>query len=181
MRVPLLALGLLVSTSFVRAAAQGQAAVKDPAQCAVADAHRSPTSFSHVRPSDPHDRARTGCSPVAATPEPPPPPPPPPPANSATITGWVQDTGGNRLSGWVVMAIGPTTVSTTTDANGNYSLVVPGGTSAPIVYAVCEVVPPGWTQVSPTFPAPCAGGMGYDFGVIAGGSADFNAFKNQPL
>src|SRR5690348_10897417 len=174
MRVPLLALGLLLSTSFVRAAAQGQGPVKDPDQCSVADEHRSARSFNHDQDSD-HNRAsshdedsdrdrksdhgrkrghdedgRRGCSPVT-----PPPPPPPPPANSATITGRVRDvTTGNSLVGWVVMAIGPTTVTTTTDANGNYTLVVPGGTTGPIMYAVCEVVQPGWSQVSPTFPAP---------------------------
>jgi len=177
MRVPLLALGLLLSTSFVRAAAQSQAAVKDPAQCAVADAHRSPTSFSHARPSDPHDRARTGCSPVAATPEPPPPPPPPPPG-SGSITGKVRAaTTGAGLPGWVVVASGPTTVSTTTDANGNYVLVVTGG----VPYVVCEQLQSGWTQVSPTFAEPCASGMGYNFAVSAGGSADFNDFRNMPL
>lgn len=174
MRVPLLALGLL-STSFVRAAAQGQAAVKDPAQCAVADANRSPMSYSHVRPSDPHDRARTGCSPVAPVQTPPPPPPPPP--NTGTITGTVRDANtGAGLAGWVVMAIGPTTVTTTTDAGGNYTLTVPAAT-----YVVCEQLQTGWQQVSPMFPEPCPTGFGYNFPVDVGLNSPFVNFGNQAL
>jgi hypothetical protein len=80
------------------------------------------------------------------------------------------------------MAIGPTTVSTTTDGNGNYVLNVPGGDpTTPVMYAVCEVVQTGWKQASPTFPAPCASGMGYDFGVVAGGTSEFVSFSNLPL
>jgi hypothetical protein len=174
MRVPLLALGLLLSTSVGRAAAQGQAAVKDPAQCAVADANRSPASYSHARPSDPLDRTRTGCSPVAPVQT----PPPPPPAGGASITGQVRDvTAGSGLAGWTVQAFGPTTASATTDANGNYTLSgLADGT-----YTVCEVLQPGWTQVSPTFPESCASGMGYNFSVSSSSSASFVNFGNQAL
>jgi len=175
MRVPLLVLGL-VSAPVIGALAQGAAAVKDPAQCAVADEHRSPTSYSHVRNADPLGRPRTGCSPVAPTP--PPPPPPPPTGGTGSITGKVRDANtGTGLSGWVVRVFGPTTTSTTTDANGNYQLTnLVAGT-----YVVCEDLQIGWTQVSPTFPEPCASGMGYNFDVPAGGSDDFVYFGNVQL
>ena len=199
MRVPLLALGLL-STFFVRAAAQSQAAVKDSTQCVVADEHRSPRSFNHDQDSD-HNRAsdhdgdfdrdrrsdhdrrgdrhdgRRGCSPVTPPQPPPPPPPPPPPTNTGTITGSVHDAStGLGLSGWVVMAIGPTTVTATTDANGNYVLNVPAAT-----YIVCEQVQAGWQQVYPMFPEPCPTGFGYNQPVDANLTSPFVNFQNQAL
>ena len=75
------------------------------------------------------------------------------------------------------MAIGPTTVTTTTDANGNYVLNVPGGPT----YAICEQVQVGWSQASPTFSAPCPSGMGYDFSVPVGSESDFVSFSNLPM
>lgn len=176
MRVPLLALGLM-SAPFIGALAQGGAAVKDPAQCATADEHRSPTSYSHTRPADPQGRARTGCSPVAPTP-PPPPPPPPPPSGTISITGRVRDANtGDGLPGWVVSITGPTSMSMTTDANGNYQL---NGLAAG-TYIVCEQVQSGWSEVSPTFPEACASGMGYSFTLSDGQTADFVDFRNLLL
>ena len=175
MRVPLLALGLL-SAPVLGALAQGGAAVKDQAQCAVADEHRSPTSFSHVRPTDPLGRSRTGCSPVTPN-TPPPPPPPPPPPGSVAISGKVVDAStGTGQAGWTVQVFGPTTTSTTTDASGNYlfNALVAG------TYTVCEVVQTGWTEVKPIDQAPCASGFGYTFSLIAGGSAELVNFGNQP-
>lgn len=173
MRVPLLALGLL-SAPVLGAMAQGAAAVKDPAQCAVADEHRSPMSYSQVRPTDPLDRSRTGCSPVAPTP---PPPPPQPPPGSVAISGRVVDvTTGSGQAGWTVQVFGPTTTSATTDASGNYlfNTLVAG------TYTVCEVVQTGWTEVKPIDQASCASGLGYTFSLIAGGSAELVNFGNQP-
>jgi len=173
MRVPLIALGLMAAP-IAGALAQGAAAVKDPAQCAVADEHRSPASYSHVRPADPFGRPRTGCSPVAPTP----PPPPPPPPSGPSITGQVRDANtGNALAGWVVRAIGPTTASATTDATGTYVLT---NLVAGAMYVVCEDVHSGWSQVSPTFANPCPSGMGYNFLVDAGGDSFVN-FGNVQL
>ncbi|HWZ28556.1 MAG TPA: carboxypeptidase regulatory-like domain-containing protein [Gemmatimonadales bacterium] len=172
MRVPLLVLGL-VSAPVIGALAQGAAAVKDPAQCAVADEHRSPTSYSHVRNADPLGRPRTGCSPVAPTP----PPPPPPPPSGGSISGTVRNSStGSGLAGWVVNVFGPTTTSATTDANGNYQLTgLADGT-----YTVCEVVEIGWSQASPMFPASCPSGFGYTFGVSGGSSTGVNFGNMQP-
>jgi hypothetical protein len=71
----------------------------------------------------------------------------------------------------VVRALGPTTVSATTDATGAYVLtnLVAGG-----MYVVCEDVKSGWVQVSPTFANPCPSGMGYNFSVDAGGDSFVN-------
>jgi hypothetical protein len=192
MRIPIVLLGL-VSTPFVVAAAQnGAAAVKDPAQCAVADANRSPQSWSRDRKPDPQGRSRTGCSPVApsggATGDPPPPPPPPPdttplpppppPPGSVSIDGnvWNEVTWA-PLVGWTVTVSGPVNSSTVTDATGHYVFSgIPAGT-----YTVCEGVQSGWTQSSPTMPAACASGKGYNFSLTAGGSGSFVDFGNVPL
>jgi hypothetical protein len=82
---------------------------------------------------------------------------------------------GAGLAGWVVSVTGPTTMSTTTDANGNYLLsgLVAG------TYVVCEAVQSGWSQVSPMFPASCASGFGYDFTLTPDGSAQAVNFRNQ--
>jgi hypothetical protein len=184
MRIPFVLLGL-VSTPFVVAAAQnGAPAVKDPAQCAVADAHRSPQSWSQNQKSDPQGRARTGCSPVApgggTTGDPPPdttPTPPPPPPGSVSIDGTVwNDATGAPLVGWTVTVSGPVNSSAVTDASGHYLFSgIPAGT-----YTVCEIVPSGWRQDSPTMPAGCPSGMGYSFPLTAGGSGSFVDFGNVP-
>ncbi|HEX4562318.1 MAG TPA: carboxypeptidase regulatory-like domain-containing protein [Gemmatimonadales bacterium] len=94
------------------------------------------------------------------------------------ITGRVRDvTTGNGLSGWVVSVTGPTNLSVTTDGNGNYVL----NGLAPGAYVVCETLQSGWGQTSPVFPNPCGSGMGYNFSLIAGGSAQFVDFGNSPL
>lgn len=189
MRVPIVLLGL-VATPFVVAAAQnGSAAVKDPAQCAVADAHRSSQSWSRDRKPDPQGRARTGCSPVApgggTTGDPPPPPPdttptppPPPPPGSVSIDGTVYNgLTWASLQGWTVTISGPVNSSAVTDATGHYVFSgIPAGT-----YTVCEVVPSGWSQSLPTMPAACPSGKGYNFSLTAGGSGSFVDFGNVPL
>lgn len=189
MRVPIVLLGLVATPLAVVAAQSGSAAVKDPAQCAVADANRSPQSWSRDRKPDPQGRSRTGCSPVAppsaGDPPPPPPPPdttptqpPPPPPGSVSIDGNVWNDGtGAALVGWTVTVAGPVNSSTVTDANGHYLFSgIPAGT-----YTVCEVVQSGWSQDFPTMPAACASGKGYSFTLSAGGSGSFVDFGNLAL
>ena len=188
MRVPLLLMAL-ATTPFVAAAAQnGSAAVKDPAQCAVADANRSPQSWLRDRKPDPQGRSRTGCSPVTPSggttgdPPPPPdttpPPPPPPPPGSVSIDGTVyNEATWGGLQGWTVTISGPVNSSTVTDATGHYVFSgIPAGT-----YTVCEAVQSGWTQSSPTMPAACPSGRGYNFPLTAGGSGSFVDFGNMTL
>ena len=193
MRVPIVLLGLVATPLVVVAAQGGSAAVKDPAQCAVADANRSPQSWSRDRKSDPQGRPRTGCSPVAPSsggttgdPPPPPPPPPdttptqppPPPPGSVSIDGNVWNDGtGAALVGWTVTVSGPVNSSTVTDANGHYLFSgIPAGT-----YTVCEVVQSGWSQDFPTMAAACPSGKGYSFTLNAGGSGSFVDFGNLAL
>jgi hypothetical protein len=174
MRVQILLLAL-ASTPLVAAVGQnGAAAVKDPAQCQVADANRSPSAWSHERPSDPQGRVRVGCSPV--TPAQDPPPPPPSGGGTASITGRVYHdvTGQPPLSGWVVTISGAFSASTVTDAQGNYGFSgLPGGT-----YTVCEVVASGWMETAPPYAAPCPSGVGYTFPLNDGASAQFLYFGN---
>ena len=81
------------------------------------------------------------------------------------------------LQGWSVTVSGPVNSSTVTDANGHYVFSgIPAGT-----YTVCEVVQSGWTQSSPTMPAACASGKGYNFSLTAGGSGSFVDFGNMTL
>lgn len=190
MRVPIVLLGLVATPLVVVAAQSGSAAVKDPAQCATADANRSPQSWSRDRNPDPQGRPRTGCSPVApsggSTGDPPPPPPqdstplpppPPPPPGSVSIDGnvWNEATWA-PLAGWTVTVAGPVTSSTVTDSNGHYLFSgIPAGT-----YVVCEVLQSGWRQTSPPMSAPCSTGLGYDFPLTAGGSGSFVDFGNVP-
>jgi carboxypeptidase family protein len=187
MRVPIVLLGLVATPLVVAAAQSGSAAVKDPAQCAVADANRSPQSWSRDRKPDPQGRSRTGCSPVAPSggttgdPPPPPPPPPdttptsPPPPGSVSIDGTVYDEGTwAGLQGWTVTISGPVSSSTVTDASGHYLFSgIPAGT-----YTVCEVVQSGWNQDFPTMAAACPSGKGYNFALGAGGSGSFVDFGN---
>lgn len=170
MRVQILLL-TLASTPLVAAVAQaGSAAVKDPAQCQVADANRSPTAWSQQHPADPLGRARTGCAPVLLT--------APPSGGAGSISGSVWNDGtGEPLSGWVVVLSGPSNASTVTDASGGYSFSgLSGG-----LYTVCEVVQSGWKETSPTFPAACASGLGYNFTLTDGGSALWVDFGNMVM
>lgn len=186
MRVAIVLLGL-VSTPFFVATAQsgGAAAVKDSAQCAVADAHRSPQSYARDRKPDPLGRSRTGCSPVApaaptsdSTPTPDSAPPPPPPPGSVSIDGTVYNAVDfSALVGWTVTISGPVSQSTVTDANGHYLFSgIPAGT-----YTVCETLQSGWTESFPTMSAACASGLGYTFSLSAGGSGSFVDFGNTAL
>lgn len=176
MRVPVV-LFALVTTPFLAGAAQS-AAVKDPATCATADAHRSATSSSRDRPLDPFGRPRTGCAPVAPTPtggggE--------DPAGGGTgggtgtpvISGTVWN--GNSwlgMGGWVIEVTGAATASTVSNADGTYGFWnLPPGT-----YTVCEQVKSGWTQTYPTSGSPCPSGLGYTFTLSAGGSGSFVDF-----
>jgi Carboxypeptidase regulatory-like domain len=171
MRVQILLL-TLASTPLVAAVAQaGSAAVKDPAQCQVADANRSPTAWSQQRPADPLGRARTGCSPVVLSQD-------PPPGEAGSISGSVWNDGtGEPMSGWVVVLSGPSNASTVTDAWGGYRFTgLLGG-----LYTVCEVVQGGWKETSPTFQAACASGLGYNFTLTDGGSASFVDFGNMAM
>jgi hypothetical protein len=173
MRAHILLLSL-ATAPFVAAAAQGgAAAVKDPAQCAVADANRSPNSWSRERPTDPQGRPRTGCSPVAPND---PPPPPPPSTGGATIKGTVWNSvTWMGLSGWTVEISGPVNTSAVTNVDGVYNFSgLPEGT-----YTVCENLVSGWTQAFPTMSAACASGMGYVLTVSAGSVASFVDFGNQ--
>ena len=173
MRAHILLLSL-ASAPFVAAAAQnGAAAVKDPAQCAVADANRSPNSWSRDRQPDSQGRTRTGCSPVAPNQ---PPPPPPPSAGGVSITGHIwNDVSGAGLSGWTVQIFGPVNTSTVSNASGAYSFTgLPDGT-----YTVCENLVAGWSQVYPTMSADCGNGMGYNFTILPGGGASFVDFGNR--
>jgi carboxypeptidase family protein len=171
MRVQILLL-TLASTPLVAAVAQtGAAAVKDPAQCQVADSHRSPTAWSQQHPADPQGRARTGCSPVVLSQD-------PPSGEAGSISGSVWNDGtGEPLSGWVVVLSGPSNASTVTDAWGGYRFTgLAGG-----LYTVCEVVQGGWQETSPTFQAACASGLGYNFTLTDGGSASFVDFGNMVM
>lgn len=176
MRVQILFLAL-ASTPLLAAVGQnGAAAVRDPAQCQVADASRSPSSWSRERPSDPQGRVRLGCSPVAPAQDPPPPPPPPSGGGTASITGRVYNdvTGQPPLAGWVVTINGAFNASTVTDAQGNYGFYsLPGGT-----YTVCEVVASGWQETAPPYAAACPSGFGYAFPLNDGASAQFLYFGN---
>jgi hypothetical protein len=68
-----------------------------------------------------------------------------------------RDLGEPGLSGWTIHVTGPSFDQTTaTDANGNWSMVVPGGQT----YLVCEVLQDGWTQTYPTSGPPCGQGEG---------------------
>ena len=191
MRVPVVLLGLLATPLVVVAAQSGSAAVKDPAQCAVADANRSPQSWSRDRKPDPQGRTRTGCSPVAppsgnGTGDPPPPPPtdttpqppPPPPPGSVSIDGTVyNEATWAGLQGWTVTVSGPVNSSTVTDDSGHYLFSgIPAG-----AYTVCEQVQTGWSQDFPTMAAACPSGKGYNFTLDAGGSGSFVDFGNLPL
>ena len=65
---------------------------------------------------------------------------------------------------------------TTTDANGDYSIVAPPGT-----YTVCETVPTGYTQSFPTSGADCSahgGGVGYSITLASGDTDSGNDFGN---
>ena len=180
MRVPIVLLAL-ASTPFLAGVAQDRAAsVQDAGKCEVADANRSPTSWSRERRPDPKGRDRTGCSPISPAPAPqppPPPPPPPPPAGTASIRGtaFVDATGYARLSGWVIELTGTVTASAVTDASGNYLFAgLPGGT-----YTICEVVQSGWRQTWPSFGTACsAGGYGYTFVLADGQRGEFVDFGN---
>jgi hypothetical protein len=79
------------------------------------------------------------------------------------------------MAGWVVTVTGPTTMSTTTDANGNYLF----NSLASGTYLVCEQLQSGWSEVFPTSAASCATGLGYDFTVDPGQTAEFVEFHNQ--
>jgi hypothetical protein len=181
MRVPIILLAL-ASTPLVAAAAQGQAAVKDGGQCAVADAHRSPTSWSNQRPDDPKGRDRTGCSPVAPAPapqsqpgDPPPPPPPPPPAGTISITGNVYNGATySPLPGWVVVLSGDASGTAVTDGSGAYQFAgLPAGT-----FTICEQLLSGWTETIPSSGTSCPSGIGYTFSLADGQSASYVSFYN---
>lgn len=174
MRVHIVLLAL-ATTPFLAGAAQNQAAsVQDVGKCEVADANRSPTSWSRERWPDPKGRDRTGCSPVSPAPLP---PPPPPPAGTASIRGtaFVNASGYTGLSGWVIELTGTVTASAVTDGSGNYLFAgLPGGT-----YTICEVLQSGWRQTWPTFGPACAtGGYGYTFTLADGQRGEFVDFGN---
>lgn len=166
----------LVTTPFLASVAQDQAgSIQNAGKCEVADANRSPTSWSRERPTDPKGRDRTGCSPAAPLPQQPPPPPPPPPG-SVSISGTVYNdvSGWPGLGGWVVEVTGAANASAVSNADGSYALSgLPAGT-----YTICEVVKSGWTQTYPTAGTPCPTGKGYTFTLSAGGSGSFVDFAN---
>jgi len=180
MRVPIVLLAL-ASAPFLAGAAQDRAAsIQDDGKCAVADAQRSPTSWSLERPPDPKGRDRTGCSPVPPAPQTPPPPPPtspPPPAGTASIMGSVFNdiTGLPGLSGWVIELTGTVTATVVSDATGSYRFSgLPHGT-----YTICEAVQSGWRQTWPTPPATsCPTGLGYTFEIVDGERDEFVDFGN---
>lgn len=172
----------LVATPFLASAAQGSSsAVRDPAQCAVADANRS--SSSRERPTDPFGRPRTGCAPVAP---------------STQTGGGGGDTGGGGtgggtgtpiisgtvwngntwmgMGGWVIEITGAATATAVSNADGTYGVWnLPPGT-----YTVCEQVQSGWTQTYPTSGSSCPTGRGYTFTLNAGASASFVDFVTIP-
>jgi hypothetical protein len=173
MRVPILILAL-AATPFVAAAAQGQAAEKDPAQCAVADAHRSPTAWAQQHPADPLGRSRTGCAPVVTD------PPAQPPSNPSgggtiSITGGVyNDATGAPLSGWVVTLSGPVNNSAVTDGSGAYAF---SGLTAG-TYVICEQLLGGWNEAYPSSGQACNTGFGFSFSLVDGQSAMYVNFYN---
>ena len=174
MRVSI-ALLALVAAPFVAAAAQDRAeSVQDAGRCAVPDAHRSPTSWSHERRPDPKGRLRTGCSPVRPGAEDP--PPPPPPNGSVSITGTVYNDINGRpgLAGWVVELSGTMSATAVSDAQGNYQFA--GLTAGS--YTICEAVPSGWRQTFPPGGATCPVGFGYSFDLADGQSGSFINFGN---
>ena len=169
----------LASTPLLAGAAQDRAAaVQEAGKCEIADANRSPTSWSREHRPDPKGRDRTGCSPISPAPLPPPrDSQPPPPAGTASIRGtaYVDATGYARLSGWVIQLTGTVTASAVTDGSGNYLFPgLPGGT-----YTICEVVQSGWSQTWPTFGTACStGGYGYTFTLSDGQRGEFVDFGN---
>ena len=78
------------------------------------------------------------------------------------------------LSGWCIQLTGPVTAMGLTDANGILWFgALPNGT-----YTICEVVPSGWQQTTPTSGASCPTGFGYSVTLADGGTADFSHFGN---
>jgi len=172
MRVPILILAL-AATPFVAAAAQGQAAVKDPEQCAVADAHRQSTSSAQQHATDSLGRSRRGCAPLVTAPTAQ--PSDPPSDGTISITGGVyNDATGAPLSGWVVTLSGPVSGSAVTDGSGAYGFSnLPAGT-----YAICEQVLDGWTEAYPSGGQSCDTGFGFSFSLVDGQSAMYVNFYN---
>lgn len=175
-------LAALVATPVLVGMSQdrGQSAA-GAANCATADANRSPTAAQNSgQPDDKKGRERVGCSPAAAVPAPvvPPtsPPPPPPAPATSTIDGTVYYDMESRpgLPAWVVDLAGPVSASVVTDAWGRFSFAgLPDGT-----YTVCEQVPVSWVQTYPTRGATCASGFGYSFTLANGASGSGVNFGN---
>ena len=156
MRGPIVVLALLV-TPFVATIASAQvtdSSYSGVKKCAVRERGNSPDDTSRTNPAT---QGNKNCAPATV--------------GHTTISGVVFfdiDQNGVLgvdevgLSAWQVQLIGPVTLTTMTDGDGNYSFAnLDAGT-----YTVCVIPPPGWTQISPTNSTPngtaCGtGGFGY--------------------
>lgn len=181
--VALMAMPVLVGVAQDR----GQSATKaaDEGRCAVADDHRSPTSWENSgRPEDKKGRDRVGCSPVA--------PIAPaaacsvaPAGEPSSITGWVEELVSStlrRVPGWCVQLSGAASGSALTDGSaltlGNYGFWnLSSGT-----YLVCLDVPPTHSQTVPSSGPLCpSGNYGRSFTASNGNSASFMRFRVVPI
>src|SRR5579864_719955 len=86
-----------------------------------------------------------------------------------------KDAGEPNLAGWTISLVGSGgTVTTTTDANGNFEFdnVSPGN------YTVCETFKATWFQTEPSSGATCTDGKGYSITVGLGDTKSGNVFGN---
>lgn len=179
--VALMAMPVLVGVAQDR----GQSATKaaDEGRCAVADDHRSPTSWENSgRPEDKKGRDRVGCSPVAPIAPAPSCGVAPAAGGTSSITGWVEEelvgTTLRRVpAGWCVQLSGAASGSALTDGSGNYGFWnLSSGT-----YLVCLDVPPTHTQTVPSSGPLCpSGNYGRSFTASNGSSASFMKFRVAP-
>ncbi len=153
--------------------AQGQAQRRDPCTLPEGGVRRGAPADAKVRAQSSGQGQKSGlnqdrsvnCAPTA--------PPgdelPPPTSETAEISGtafgdldmsFTRSAGELGLAGWTITLSGPVSVSTVTDADGNYSFVgLPAGT-----YLVCQsLLPFGWMQTVPMTGADCgaSGTVGY--------------------
>jgi hypothetical protein len=70
---------------------------------------------------------------------------------------FADDGSETGLPGWCVRVSGPITATAVTDSAGSFVF-----TNLPLgVYTVCEVIPSGWTETTPTSGPACSTGIGW--------------------
>lgn len=96
---------------------------------------------------------------------------------SASISGmkYEDKTGTPGLLGWTINLSGDSSLTTTTDINGNYNFA----TLLPGLYQICEVLQSGWTQTAPTSGYDCGNSvLGYEITLSAGENLTGQNFGN---